>query len=144
VFIIEDMTNLPGDIPRTTSSEFTELVIDECDVYKLLCDLKPNNKSPGPDKLHLFVLKECAAELAAPLCILFKCSLEEGVLPQMWKDGHISAIFKKGSRCRASNYRPISLTSVVCKLMERLVRNALMQHLLGNGLLSETQHGFVP
>ena len=60
-----------------------------------------------------------------------------------WKIGHVTPIFKKGKKCDPSNYRPISLTSIVCKTMESLVRHETMQHLLVNELLSRHQHGFM-
>ena len=59
------------------------------------------------------------------------------------KDAKITPIFTKGSRSDVSNYRPISLTSICCKTIEKLIRNALLQHMTANGFLSESQHGFV-
>jgi len=55
----------------------------------------------------------------------------------------MSPIFKKGSRSDVNNYRPISLTSVCCKPMEKLIRDALLQHMITNGFLSDSQHGFI-
>ena len=144
VFTQEDTVNMPQDMPvKTVKEKLANVVFNESDISKILRNLKPN-KSPGPDKVHPRVLNECASELSIPLYILFRKSLDEGTLPQMWKDGHISAIFKKGSRCQVNNYRPISLTSVVCKVLEKLVRNSLMQHLMDNQLISDAQHGFMP
>ena len=94
--------------------------------------------------IHPNVLKECAAELSYPLHTLFRKSLDEGSLPHQWKDGHITTVFKKGLRNQIDNFRPRSLISVACKLMERLIRNALMQHMIENNLLSYAQHGLTP
>ena len=101
------------------------------------------NKSPGPDQVHPRVLKECAKELAVPLTMLYRASLDGGSLPTAWKDGNITPLFKKGSRANVNNYRPVSLTAVCCKIFEKNVRNALVQHMLDNEFLSEFQHGFV-
>jgi len=60
-----------------------------------------------------------------------------------WKEANVTPIYKKGSRCSVSNYRQVSLTSVCCKLLEKLVRNVLLGHMIDNGILSEYQHGFV-
>ena len=90
------------------------------------------------------MLKECAEELAFPLFVLYRLSLDEGELPQDWKKGHISPIYKKGSRSSVSNYSPVSLTSVVCKVMEKLLRKPLLDHMFSNELVSDYQHGFLP
>ena len=68
---------------------------------------------------------------------------ENGELPHDWKFANISPIFKKGSRSLAENYRPISLTSVVCKLMEVFVKRVIMQHQTDQKLLSPKQYGFI-
>ena len=74
---------------------------------------------------------------------LFNKSLSLGKLPSEWKEGRISAIFKKGSRKKAGNYRPISLTSIVSKTMEHCVRNHIVNHMMVNNLFSSQQYGFV-
>ena len=112
------------------------------DVEKRLIALKPD-ESPGPDKIHPRVLRELANEVVYPLYIIFKKSLSDSELPASWKLGHITPIFKKGSKSEASNYLPVSLTSVVCKTLEHLVRADIMQHMWENKLLSDYQHGFV-
>ena len=107
-----------------------ELVINitEEEVLKKLQKLKIS-KSPGPDGMHPRVLKEIRDSLVTPLTILFQNSLKLGTLPKAWKEANITAIFKKGKKSRVSNYRPVSLTSVVCKLMESLVRDALVDYM---------------
>ena len=61
----------------------------------------------------------------------------------MEKKANVTAIFKKGEKSKAENYRTISLTSVPGKLMERLVKNAIIEHITTNNLFSEAQHGFL-
>ena len=100
-------------------------------------------KSAGPDGLHPRLLKECAHELAAPLSSLFKKSLECGRVPHQWKQSVVSPIFKKGSRNLASNYRPVSLTVIVCKILEDFVRSGIMDHLISHSLLTTKQFGFI-
>ena len=70
-------------------------------------------------------------------------SYESSELPEDWKQANVCPIFKKGSKTNPANYRSISLTSVTCKIMERLIRDIMMKHLLDNNLISEHQHGFV-
>ena len=75
---------------------------------------------------------------------MFTRSLEEGKLPPEWKKAKVTAVYKKGSKQDPGNYRPISLTSVVGKLMEKCIRDSLMNHLKNNKLLSDVQYGFRP
>jgi hypothetical protein len=74
---------------------------------------------------------------------LFEKSYRNGVVPEIWKKANVTPIFKKGKRTDPANYRPVSLTSVLCKLMEKLVRSVIVNHLCENKLLSIHQHGFV-
>ena len=115
-----------------------ELAFTVSDVEKQLIALKPD-ESPGPDTIHPRVLRELANEVVYPLYIIFKKSLSDSELPASWKLGHITPIFKKGSKSEASNYRPVSLTSVVCKTLEHLVRADIMKHMWENKLLSDYQ-----
>ena len=78
------------------------------------------------------------------MTILFCKSVEEGQLPELWKLGHITPIHKKGSRRSPGNYRPVSLTSVIAKLLESIIRDAIVEHMLINNLFADNQHGFVP
>ena len=79
-------------------------------------------KATGPDEISNWVLKECAEELSKPLQIIFKKSVSNGKLPEIWKKANIVPLYKKGDRQCPLNYRPVSLTSVVCKILEKLIR----------------------
>nr|VZI12352.1 unnamed protein product [Spirometra erinaceieuropaei] len=100
------------------------------------------SKSPGPDDIPPKLLKEFAAELAKPLSMLFQASFEAGGLPDDWKSARITPLHKGGSKASANNYRPISLTSICCKLMEKIIKRELMRFLEQHNLLSDAQHGF--
>lgn len=99
--------------------------------------------APGPDAIANKVLIEACDELCVPLTILFRKSLSEAVVPEDWRSANVSPIHKAGSKKMASNYRPISLTSVVCKIMESILRSTIMSHLCENSLINSTQHGFM-
>jgi hypothetical protein len=133
---------MPEGLKVTVQQYLNDIQFSEQEILQLL--LKVNvNKSPGPDNIHPRVMKECAVELSGPLFTLFRASLNEEVLPQAWKEGNITPIFKKGSRSEASNYRPVSLTSVCCKIFEKIIRNALLHHMITNRFLSNSQHEFI-
>ena len=110
-------------------------------VQTILKNINPN-KATGPDKIHGKVLKVCSHSLAKPLAILFSKSYSSGTLPSEWKLAHVVPVHKKGSKADVENYRPISLTSLVVKVMERIVRDDLMARC--NHLVDTRQHGFLP
>ena len=110
-------------------------------VEKKLRELDPN-KSQGPDMIPAKVLKELSRELSFPLSFLFNLSLEMGILPNDWKSAEVVALFKKGSRLDPGNYRPVSLTCIICKVLESIIRDSIVSHLIENKLLSDCQHGF--
>ena len=102
------------------------------------------NKSIGPDEIHPLLLKELIDYISIPLLIIMKQSLLEGHLPEDWKLAIVSPINKnKGAKNLAENYRPICLTSIVCRLMEKLLKQQIMDHLVQEDLLSPKQHGFI-
>ena len=117
--------------------------INEDKIIKKLKGLK-TDKSPGPDNIFPKVLKEAAGELAGPLNIIFNRSLSTSTVPKKWKMGHIRAIHKKGSKKTCTNYRPISLTSIVCKIMEGIVRDEVMEYMKIHSYFSKQQFGFMP
>ena len=70
-------------------------------------------------------------------------SIAEGTVPQSWKKSHVIPIYKKGPKSDCGNYRPISLTSMICKILESIIRDHITEHIVQNSLLSSCQHGFV-
>ena len=99
------------------------------------------NKACGPDGFHVNVLKN-VPDFDIPLCLLFEQSLLTGFIPQDWKDANITPLFKKGSRLNPNNYRPVSLTSQVIKLLEKILYDQLMDYITKQDLISCHQHGF--
>ena len=86
-----------------------------------------------------------APSIIVVLCYLFNLSLNSSKLPYQWKQAVVIPIYKKGCRRNVlTNYRPISLTCVMCRLFEGIISEKVLIHLLGNDLISPNQHGFVP
>ena len=143
VFTLESLENISTFENRLHNTELTDFLITNEEVEKILKTLK-TTKPPGPDGLHPCLLVELTDELVEPFQKIFTKSLAEGTLPQHWIEGNITPICKKGRKHLPGNYRcPVSLTSVACKMMEKLVRNEVMAHMTRNNLLSSLQHGFV-
>ncbi|CAH1277366.1 Hypp9585 [Branchiostoma lanceolatum] len=143
VFTSEDLSTIPRVDARQSETTLGSLEVTEEAVRKKLEALNPN-KSAGPDNIHPRILRELAGELAYPLAILFNKSLKSAKLPEEWKVAHITPIHKKGARTQAGNYRPVSLTSVVGKTMEAIIRDALVRHMSAGNHFTDAQHGFVP
>ena len=118
-----------------------DIVVTKEGVIKLLKGLNPS-KALGPDELHPRVLKELATELGPIFAHLFQQSIDSGEFPKEWTLANISPLFKKGDRSLACNYRPVSLTSVPCKLLEHIVCSNIMANLDEHKLLSDKQHAF--
>ena len=142
VFTVEDLTNIPQAPNYSVDEVILTTLITPGIVKEKLTSLNPN-KSPGHDKWHPFFLSNIADAICVPLSILFKKSLKEGA-HDSWKKAIIAAIYKKGKKNDPGNYRPVSLTSVISKIMESIVRDALVTHLMNNELITDPQHGFVP
>ena len=142
VFTLECLHDIP-----TAPTYFVEEVISTIDitpdlVRKKLQSLDPN-KSPGHDNLHPHCLRELNSVISTPLSILFKKSLREGA-HKSWLKAVITALHKNGIRSSPENYRPISITSVISNLMESIVRDSIVSHMMSHNLLNDDQHGFVP
>jgi hypothetical protein len=112
---------------RPVGSKLASFEIQE-EVLKRLIAVNPN-KSCGPDGFHPRLLKKLATVLAGPLTSFFRKSLNEGILPADWKEAQVTPLFKKGDKSCPGNYRPVSLTSVVYKVMESVVRDMIIDHL---------------
>jgi len=104
----------------------------------------PGGKSPGPDRWPIQLIKLVGKFIAVPLSTIFNKSFNSSILPQDWKSAHITPIHKKGARNIVSNCQPVSLTSVYCILMESIIKDHIMNHLLSNNLVSPQQFGFIP
>ena len=106
------------------------------------CKELKSSSSPGPDGVPAVLLKTACKELSHPLHLLWRASLDQGVIPPDLLLVLISPVHKGGSRGLPANYRPVALTSHIMKVFERVVRRQLVAHMEDNDLLPEGQHGF--
>ena len=111
-----------------------KISITEVNICKAIDKIKPT-KSQGPENIHPMLIKKCKNSLLSPLKLIF-----EKINP---RSKHVTTIFKSGSKSRSENYRPISLTSVPGKIIERLIRDEIVNHMKQNQLFSKSQHGFL-
>ena len=120
-----------GHSPHKIMRDITVTV--KC-VQNLLAGLK-TNKSIGPDLLPTRILKDYADVIAPVFAMLFQKSIDTGSVPKDWECANIVAIFKKGLKTEPTNYRPLSLTYVTCKVLEHIIYKQIMDHLEGNHIL---------
>ena len=100
------------------------------------------DKSPGIDNIHQKLLFKLRHELAKPIAELFNKSLSQGEVPRDWRVASITALFKKGNLFEPGNYRPVSLTSIICKMMESIIKDKIVEHLQNFNSLNDSQPGF--
>ena len=142
VFTVEDTDSLQEEIStQRNTAPLSNCNFSDNAVIKALDKINAN-KTSGPDCIAPRVLKEAKFQLCRPLSILFTKSFNSSKIPNDWKLANVTPIQKKGDKTTPNNYRPISLTSVVCKLMESIIRDQLVTFLEENNLVKNSQHGF--
>ena len=129
----------PGVLKSTPVME--DFGISVAGILKLLRNLKPG-KAAGPDRLKPILLKELSEEIAPIIQVIFERSIQTGKLPAEWCRAQVTPIFKKGDKSSAANYWPISLTCILCKMLEHIMASHMVKHLNKHDLLYDLQHGF--
>ena len=114
---------------------------DVDDIKKQIKNM-PSNAAPGLDGITPKILKACAETISYPIYLLWKKSTDSGQIPDLCKKSAVIPIFKNGKKDLAKNYRPVSLTSHVIKIFERIIKNQVVEFLEQNNLLKNFQHGF--
>ena len=143
VFTVEpEHEEMPPFDKRNYSQELSNIQITEEMVLQKLKKIKVN-KSPGPDNIHPRVLHEISGNITIPITYIYKTSLRCRELPSEWKHANVSSIYKKGKKTVPQNYRPVSLTCILCKIMESIIRDHVIDHMTTNKLFSNKQFGFI-
>ena len=137
VFTVEDTGEVPSMGNKSSDNCLTTVVILIEDVWHQLAILNPG-KSGGPDGCHPHVLCEVKEGVVMPLYLIFKKSLEDGELSKPWKDALVTAL-QKGDKHLPSNCRPVSLTSVICIMLECKIKDHLLQYFMRNKFISYIQ-----
>ena len=141
IFTVEDQ-NVPSPSPLTSTSittiEFTPAML------RRHLKSKRNHASPGLDGVKYLLLKRGGYFLLHQLAIFFQFCLKNGATPEQWKTASVIPLFKKGDRTSPVNYRPVSLTSCIAKLMESCIRERLWNFWNFHSLIRPSQFGFIP
>ena len=116
--------------------------IQYSDILTAISQLK-NSVSQSPDSIPSIFIKKTSKQIVKPLHIIFNFSMKTGQIPSIWKKAIVIPIYKKGEINKPTNFRPISLTSPICRLLEKINHKRMMSHILNNQIISDAQHGFV-
>ena len=138
----QDDGYLPDMKPRVGNGVNFNHVYFSSAVLRAINKLKPN-MAAGPDGIPPLLFKRLNACLAEPLSLMYNSFFSIHQIPSMWSKAIITPVFKAGSSSDAANYRPISLTCVACKIMERVVVAQILEYLREHNLISKHQHGFL-
>lgn len=132
-----------GHLPSFSLSlpPIPDVTISENGVFNLLLNLDVK-KSFGPDDIPNAFLKQYAQWCSKYLCVIFRRSIEEGALPDDWRVARVKPLHKTGDKTQVQNYRPISLTSTACKILEHIIHKHLSTFLEEHNVISKAQHGF--
>ena len=123
--------------------DLTDIEIIEDDITEAIGKMKMNSAA-GPDGIPAIFLIKTKYSIAAPLKIILRKSLDEGKIPDIFKLAYVTPIHKGGSKLKPEQYRPVSLTSHVMKIFERVIKRHILKHLIQKNLINPGQHGFVP
>ena len=138
---INDNDNIPHLSPPKHNSTINNFLFYRHNIRKHLINLSLSCKLP-PDNIPSIFFKQFSYELSIPLTILFNKTLSAGVCPDMWKVSYIVPIFKKGDPSNRENYRPISITSIMSRVFERILVEEINFYLERNSLITDSQFGF--
>ena len=142
VFTRDDGNAILEHSPYPHAGRFEDFTFTPDDVEEVL-DKITISKAAGPDGLDAILFKRCAEQLKYPLYLIFRKSLDTGIVPKLWRESEIAPIHKKGPNNRAENYRPVNLTQIACKSFETLFKISLTTYLATSNLFSTEQHGFL-
>ena len=144
IFLKDELSTDTATLHTTTSHiiPHTFQPISHQDILESITKLK-KSVSKTPDSIPSLFIKKTSSQLVQPLYYLLNYSMQTSEIPSLWKIAIVVPIYKKGKRNDPSNYRPISLTSVLCRLLEKIIHKHILKHMMNNNLISTAQHGFI-
>ena len=136
VFTREDTINVPDVVPLFSASSVDNILFTANDVKE---KLKPGS-SPDPDNITAKILQDFSNILAPSLAMIYNKLILTGEVPYDWRYANVIPIFKKGSKKLPQNCKPVSLTSIPCKMIESINKDKVMYHFICYQLIKDTQH----
>ena len=146
IFVSKSTIDNSGKVPILLSN-YADKPLNSVKIRKKIIESKLKHlkmsKATGPDGIPARILRECAHSLAKPLSGLFYLSLSVGVVPHDWKCANVVPIYKSDGKSNPCNYRPISLLSIISKVMESIVNDRLCKHIFDLNLKPVINLGFI-
>lgn len=139
--VFEPEEIFPRSFNGGQSPSLSDVNFDKDDIVEAIKELSPYSGA-GPNGYPPVMLIKCANTLSNPLFLIYRRSLDVGKVPKCFKIGNVTPLYKSGSRGLSANYRPITLTSHLSKVFEKIIRNCMLDFFEENNLLSNNQHGF--
>ena len=140
VFTVDNGVSPP--VKSSQKGQLNDVSFTPVKICNVLKKLKTKFSS-GPDGVPSVFFKQLADVLCWPLSFVFDASFKAGVLPACWLDAIVTPVFKKGATSKPENYRPISLTCICCRIMERVINHDMLDFLRSKGIITQAQHGFL-
>ena len=134
--------NTEEELKDISEGDLIDIEFSEVDIANAINNLKKNSAA-GPDGIPAIFLINTKDSIKSPLQIILRRGLDEGVVPDVLKLAYVTPIHKGDSKMNPENYRPISLTSHIMKIFERVIKVHLVRHMEKHCLLKKNQHGFV-
>lgn len=128
-------------LKNLTSNPLEDITFTKEDIEKAISEIDTYSSCAEGD-IPAIVLKNCKSELSYPIWKIWNESMETGIIPPEFKFQTITPVHKKASRAKPENYRPISLTSHLIKIFERVLRKIIVAYLEKNKIICRNQHGF--
>src|SRR5215813_14910046 len=141
-FFVSNFTVDNRHFPEKIVNDCPNRVFNEMDMIKIIGSLK-NSNAAGIDGVPSIIFKQCTKGIIRPLLYFANKSISDSVVPTQWKTAKIIPVHKGGSRNEVNNYRPISITPIACRLVEKLLRESIEQFINEKNVRSKFQHGFV-
>ena len=141
-YFTTDNNVLPSSLPYSQSTSLSHITFTPVSVERTVKRLSVRTRG-GPDGIPPVFIKNCICELRAPLARLFEISFQYGYLPDVWRQAYVTPIYKKGKKTDPNNYRPVALTATMCKIMEAIIKNQLLNYFVSNNLITSSQHAFL-
>ncbi len=139
----DDNGVIPASVNRVRENTRMSVINFDVEAIRTVLKSLPGKLSATPDGFPSFLFKKLSSVLATPLASIFEVSFRTNCLPSVWLTAVVCPIYKKGSASNVQNYRPISLTCVACKVMEKIIKFHLLKFLSTNKLITSHQHGFL-
>ena len=133
----------PINVAPKTNVKMKDVSVTNKQILDAIKQLQPKT-SMSPDGIPAFVLKKTGHSIVNFLRKFFQLTLLTGQLPSQWKSAIVIPVHKKAAKDKAENYRPVSLTSPICRLLEYIIKEEILNHVFAQKLISRHQQGFLP